>query len=144
MTSSWFTPQRLIIWYVTTCIQFIPLLLLLLMFLIILRWYFIDVTLLAWLFNIQNAFDYVVHNILCNKLPAMGVKPTDWFCSYLSDRQQIVNINSVESDPLDMWGHQGCILGPFLFLCYVNDMPNSSNFLPLSMTVHWYILIKTR
>ena len=63
----------------------------------------------------------------------MGVKSTAWFQSYLSDRNQIVNVNGVESDPLanSCGVPQGSILGPLLFLCYVNDMPNSVNCLML-------------
>jgi hypothetical protein len=52
------------------------------------------------LLDIQKAFDSVDHQILCNKLSAMGVQSTAWFHSYLSDRKQFVNINGVGSDPL--------------------------------------------
>ena len=85
------------------------------------------------LLDIQKAFDSVDHQILCNKLSAMGIQSTAWFHSYLSDRKQIVHINGVESDPLaNTCGvPQGSILGPLLFLCYVNDMPNSVNCLML-------------
>ena len=67
--------------------------------------------------DIQKAFDIVDHNILCNKLSAMGIQPTNWFRSYLSDRKQIVNINGIESDPLaNSCGiPQGSILVPFCF-----------------------------
>ncbi|PIK41960.1 putative RNA-directed DNA polymerase from mobile element jockey-like [Apostichopus japonicus] len=53
------------------------------------------------LLDIQKAFDSVDHQILCNKLSAMGVHSTsiDWFQSYLSGRRQVVSINRVESDP---------------------------------------------
>ena len=63
----------------------------------------------------------------------MGVQSTDWFHFYLSDREQIVNINGVESDPLanSCRVPQNSILGPPLFLYYVNDMPNSINSLML-------------
>ena len=63
----------------------------------------------------------------------MGVQPTDWFRSYLSNRKQIVNINGVESDSLanSCGVPQGSILGPLLFLYYVNDMPNSTSCLML-------------
>ena len=85
------------------------------------------------LLDIEKAFDGVDRNILCNKLSTMGVQPTDWFHSYLSDRKQIVNINGVESDPLanSCGVPQGSILGPPFLLCYVNDMPNFTNCLML-------------
>ena len=85
------------------------------------------------LLDIQKAFDNIDHQILCKKLSALGKQSTAWFNSYLSDRKQLVNINGTESDPLPITCGvpQGSILGPLLFLCYVNDMPNSVNCLML-------------
>ena len=85
------------------------------------------------LLDIQKAFDIVDHQILCKKLSALSIQSTAWFNSYLSDRKQLVNINGTESDPLPITCGvpQGSILGPLLFLCYVNDMPNSVNCLML-------------
>ena len=80
------------------------------------------------LLDIQKAFDSADHFILCKKLAALvGAKSTTWFQSYLTHRSQIVNVNGVESDPLKLTCGvpHGSILGAVLFLCYVNDMPNS-------------------
>ena len=74
--------------------------------------------------DLQKAFDTVNHEILCNKLSAMGVISTEWVSSYLTNREQVISVNNQYSD----YNHitcgvpQGSILGPLLFLCYVNDM----------------------
>lgn len=76
------------------------------------------------LLDLQKAFDTVDHKILCDKLKAMGVADTKWFHSYLTDRTQLVNVNGLNSDFANVTCGvpQGSILGPLLFLCYVNDM----------------------
>lgn len=79
--------------------------------------------------DLQKAFDTVDHHILCEKLKAMGINDTKWFESYLTGRKQLVNVNGVESELLNITCGvpQGSILGPLLFLCYVNDMSISIN-----------------
>merc|ERR1739840_50068 len=79
------------------------------------------------LLDLQKAFDTVDHEILCNKLEAMGINFTKWFQSYLGGRKQIVVANGINSEPgtVNCGVPQGSILGPLLFLCYVNDMPIS-------------------
>ena len=83
------------------------------------------------LLDLQKAFDTVDHGILCQKLQAMGVhsNSVNWFKSYLLNREQIVSVNGVESQSLKITSGvpQGSILGPLLFLCYVNDMKASVN-----------------
>ena len=48
--------------------------------------------------DLQKVFDTVDHGILCKKLKAIGIKSVYWFRSYLSNRNQIVNVNDTESD----------------------------------------------
>ena len=76
------------------------------------------------LLDLQKAFDTVDHHILCEKLRAMGVESVEWFYSYLSGRSQIVKIDEhcSETRNISCGVPQGSILGPLLFLCYVNDM----------------------
>lgn len=78
------------------------------------------------LLDVQKAFDCVDHDILCQKLSALGIASTGWFKSYLSERKQVVNINGTLSQQrlITSGVPQGSILGPTLFLCFVNDMPS--------------------
>ena len=78
------------------------------------------------LLDVQKAFDSVNHQILCRKLEAMGIDPS-WFISYLSNRQQLVYIDGINSNvkQLSCGVPQGSLLGPLLYLCYSNDMETS-------------------
>jgi hypothetical protein len=75
--------------------------------------------------DLKKAFDVCSHEILLKKLIKMGIRGNayKWFENYLASRSQFVDINGSKSDPLDINISviQGSILGPILFLCYIND-----------------------
>ena len=86
--------------------------------------------------DLFKAFDTIDHVILLKKLANYGIKDTNFalFRSYFTNRKQYIQItNGTKSDLQNTTCGvpQGSILGPLLFLVYINDLPSSSKILNL-------------
>ena len=100
---------------------------------------------MAVFLDLSRAFDCVNHQILIDKLRYYGISgtPLRWFMNYLFDRKQKVIYNNHYSEwkSLTAGVPQGSILGPILFLVYVNDIhnanPDSTNILFADDTMNY-------
>ena len=97
--------------------------------------------------DFAKAFDSVPHGELLYKIWKLGITGPLWFWfqNYLSDRLHFVSIDNACSKCLPVLSGvpQGNVLGPLLFLIYINDLPDTINFASLYLFADDAKLVKT-
>ena len=90
-----------------------------------------ELSTLAVYVDFSKAFDTLNRSILIKKLAIYGIRgiPLELFKSYLDDRFQAVKVNNIISEfkPINAGVPQGSVLGPILYLIYVNEIPSISD-----------------